>query len=99
MRGTGACVGPRFALCGPARTRDKVQTPLVQLRSVCADSCVTTSFSIMKMSRCCQREKGFLHVLGSYNGNIETGKNGDLMKIGVEALEATNSRMAAKWRV
>lgn len=53
------CVGPSFALCGPERTRDKVQTRLVQLRSVCADSCVATSFPIVKVVLCCQQEKGF----------------------------------------
>ena len=40
--------------------------------------------------------EGILRVLGSYNGNVETGKNGDWMKTGVEAPEGTNSRRAAK---
>lgn len=40
-----------------------------------------------------------MHVLGSYNGNVETGKNEDSMKIGVEAPEGTNSRRVAKMAV
>lgn len=35
-------------------------------------------------------------MLGSYNGNVETGKNEDWMKIGVEAPEGTSSRNVAK---
>lgn len=48
------CIGPRFALCRPERIRNKVQTGLVQLWSVCGDSCVATSFLIVKMLSCCQ---------------------------------------------
>lgn len=35
-------------------------------------------------------------MLGSYNGKVEAVKNGDWMKIGVEAPEETNSRRASK---
>lgn len=57
-------IGPRFALCVPERTRDKVQTRLVQLRSMGAGSCVATSFPIVKMLLCCQWEKAFLICWG-----------------------------------
>lgn len=40
--------------------------------------------------------EGILCMLGRYNDNIETGKNGDRVKIGVEAPEETNSKRAAK---
>lgn len=53
------CWSLRFALCGPERIRNKVQTGLVQLWSVCADYCIATSFLIVKMLLCCQWEKGF----------------------------------------
>lgn len=36
--------------------------------------------------------EGILCVLGSNNGNVGTGKNGNWMRIGVEAPEGTNSR-------
>lgn len=35
-------------------------------------------------------------MLGSYNRNVETGKNGDWLKFGVEAPEGANSRRAAQ---
>ena len=90
------CVGPRLALCGPEKTRNKVQTKLIQLWSVCADSCVATSFPVGEDDVMLSVGEGILHVLGSYNGNVETGKNGDWMKIGVETPEGTNSRCAAQ---
>lgn len=42
--------------------------------------------------------QGILCVLGNYNGNTGTGKNGNWMRIGVEAPGGTNSRKCKNGR-
>lgn len=68
------CIGPTCALCGPERARDKVQTRMVQLRSVSAD--VATSCPIVKVLLCCQWEEGFYVCWGVIMGKLRLSRMG-----------------------